>query len=582
MTVLSLLVFNDHALEKMMHSFKPIPIPNLPDFLLEKGVLSQDQIHVILIEQQKSQKEFTTLLVDLGFVSEKVLSDLLMQAGSLETWDLSNTILDPSLITRLPRNVALKLKALPINIRDENLIVAMVNPFDILSLDQVRPYFPSITSLIPILCTEAALLNAIDLYHEQKLCLEELLKDLEKESSVLDEPSHATIRLINTLLLDAVKKRASDIHFEPEDVFVRIRYRIDGHLNQVMTFHRQFWSSLCVRLKIISNLNIAESRRPQNGRFSLRVNGREVDFRVSIHPTVHGENIVVRILDKVYSLLPLESLGYRSEDIYHLKKALQKPEGVIIITGPTGCGKTTTLYSLLSYISRPEINIMTLEQPVEYQLPWIRQTEILENCDIGFAEGVRSILRQDPDVILIGEIRDPDTAQMALRASMTGHQVYTTVHTNDALGVFPRLLDLGVEPGVLSTNLITVISQRLLRKLCPMCKNKLSLEPVAKKMLLRHFQKSLSYLFEPRGCQLCHYTGYHGRFAIAEILVIDEELGNLISEKCPTSELKQIAYTKGFIPLRQKAFDVLKEGITSLEEIQKVIVIDYVPQMKKL
>ncbi len=364
--------------------------------------------------------------------------------------------------------------------------------------------------------------------------------------------------------MDAVKREASDIHFEPEGAFMRLRYRIDGILSQICTLHTTYWPAICVRLKVMSNMNIAESRRPQNGRMTFYVGSREIDLRVASHPTVHGENIVVRILDKNRSLLSLDELGYSEDVICQIKKALQRPEGIFIITGPTGCGKTTSLYSMLSHISTLQLNIMTLEEPVEYQLPLIRQSDVRDQGGMDFTEGVRSILRQDPDIILIGEIRDSSTAQMALRAAMTGHQVFSTLHTNDALGSLPRLIDLGLTRPMLAGNVMAVVAQRLVRKLCSLCKRETKMSPYEAILL---GLKTPHRLFSSKGCEICRGTGYRGRLAIAEILVFDPELDELLISTSSRTPLKTLAQKKGYIPMEQDARHRVLNGDTSLEEV---------------
>src|SRR5690606_30920506 len=343
-----------------------------------------------------------------------------------------------------------------------------------------------------------------------------------------DQYTQPVVRLVGALLMDAVKRSASDIHFEPEYAFLRIRYRIDGVLQQIRSLHKTYWPGIAVRLKVISGMDIAETRSPQDGRLNINLGGRPIDFRVASHPTIHGENIVLRVLDREKSIIPLDRMGLRSETLEELKLMMARPEGMVIVTGPTGSGKTTTLYSLLSHLNTESVNIMTLEDPVEYPVTMMRQTSVAEVNKVDFANGIRSIMRQDPDIILVGEIRDEDTATMAFRAAMTGHQVFSTLHTNSALGTFPRLLDIGISPDIMAGNIIGVVAQRLVRVLCPHCKETYSPDSDERK-LLGLTPRAEAKIYRQVGCKRCNYTGYRGRMAIIELLRIDSDMDALIA-----------------------------------------------------
>lgn len=379
------------------------------------------------------------------------------------------------------------------------------------------------------------------------------------------------VRLINGLMADAVQRDASDIHFEPEEGFLRIRYRIDGVLRQVRSLHESYWPAMVVRLKVISGMNIAESRAPQDGRVSMSLMGRPIDFRVASQPTTYGENVVLRVLDRRKGIVPLENLGMSSSNLHAIKLMLAKPEGVILVTGPTGSGKTTTLYSVLNHINTEGVNIMTMEDPVEYPMPMIRQTSINEAAKMGFAEGIRSMMRQDPDVILVGEIRDAVTAEMAFRASMTGHQVFSTLHTNSAVGSMSRLSDLGVLPDILADNLIGILAQRLIRKLCNKCKKPQEIGELERKLLGLDPEVGNITVFEADGCSSCGYTGYKGRIAIVEILRINDYMKKLISNKTSGHEISKAAKATGFKTLADDACRRVLEGITSLDEITRKV-----------
>jgi type II secretory ATPase GspE/PulE/Tfp pilus assembly ATPase PilB-like protein len=358
------------------------------------------------------------------------------------------------------------------------------------------------------------------------------------------------------------------VHFEPEAAFLRVRYRIDGVLEPMRSLHRKYWPAIAVRLKVISGLNIAESRAPQDGRLSLTLYGRGIDFRVSSMPTLHGENIVLRVLDREKSIIALEAMGLPAATLERLKKAIARPEGLLIVSGPTGSGKTTTLYSLLSHLNRDEVNIMTLEDPVEYPLPIIRQTSITELSKVDFAGGVRAIMRQDPDIILVGEIRDRDAAEMAFRAAMTGHLVLTTLHTHSALGVFPRLVDMGIRPAMLAGNIVAIIAQRLVRRLCPKCKEGHPPEADEREELGGAVPE---LIYRPRGCAHCAGKGYKGRLPLMESLLMDETLDEAVLQGATPRELAALASERGWRSLAEDGLDRVRSGDTSLAEIRRVV-----------
>ncbi len=549
-----------------------IPISQtLASALLDRGILSADQVEVALKEHGIQGTSFEECLINLGFISESALAEALSSTSGYEKVNLKQTLLDPFLKTVISRAVAEQFCLVPLSMEKGILRVAIADIYNLPALDHLRHKVHSVREVIPSIAIESDILEAIDSYYGYDLSIPGLIREVEVASPLTftrDDYVNPTVRFVNAILVDAIKKNASDIHFEPEGAFMRLRYRIDGILSQTCTLHATYWPAICVRLKVMSEMNIAESRRPQNGRITFYVGPREVDLRVASHPTVHGENIVVRILDKSRSLLSLDELGYSEEVINEIKKAFRRPGGIFIITGPTGCGKTTSLYSMLSYISTSQLNIMTLEEPVEYQLPLIRQSDVREQSGMNFTEGVRSILRQDPDIILIGEIRDPGTAQMALRAAMTGHQVFSTLHTNDALGSIPRLVDLGLTRPMLAGNVMAVVAQRLVRKLCSACKQQKGVSAYEEALL--NFSNP-QVLFIPKGCEECRGTGYHGRLAIAKIIVFDSELDELLITTSSRTPLKVLAQKKGYIPIEQDARHRVLKGDTSLEEVLRAV-----------
>jgi len=457
------------------------------------------------------------------------------------------------------------------------MIVAMADMFNVVALDQLRAMLGGQIQLKPVLAAEAQLEEHIDQFYGYELSVDGILREI--ETGEIDYQSLATdgdeytqpvVRLVGALLMDAVKRGASDIHFEPEFAFLRIRYRIDGVLKQIRSLHKSYWPGIAVRLKVVSGMDIAETRSPQDGRLNMNLCGRPIDFRVSTHPTINGENIVLRVLDREKSIIPLERMGLRTTTLEQLKLMMTRPEGILVVTGPTGSGKTTTLYSLLSHKNTEDVNIMTLEDPVEYPVSLMRQTSVAEVNKVDFANGIRSIMRQDPDIILVGEIRDEDTATMAFRAAMTGHQVFTTLHTNSALGAFPRLTDIGISPDIMAGNIIGVVAQRLVRVLCPHCKESAKPSDDERKILGVKRNEAIQ-IFKHKGCKRCNQTGYRGRMAIIELLRIDADMDALIARRAHLDELRKLALEKGFSTLADDGVRRILEGYTSIEEVMRVI-----------
>ena len=457
----------------------PVKLRRIGELLVGKGVVSEDQVRIALMEQRHRKEHLGRILVRLGFATEAVIRDVLGGALGYASVDLSKVLIDSDVVKLIPKEVARRylMLALTYEASTKRLTVAMADPFNVIAMDQVRALLDSEMEIRPLLAGEAELNKAIDQFYGYELSVDGILQEIETGEidyqsleAESDEYSQPVVRLVNSLLSDAVKRSASDIHFEPESEFLRIRYRIDGVLRQIRSLHRNYWAAIAVRLKVMAGLNIAEMRAPQDGRISLSVSGHAVDFRVSSLPTTHGENIVLRVLDREKGIVALDALGLHEDALESLRLMMARPEGIILVTGPTGSGKTTTLYSMLNHLNTEAVNIMTLEDPVEYPMEMIRQTSVNEAAKLSFANGVRSLMRQDPDIILVGEIRDSDTAEMAFRAAMTGHQVFSTLHTNSAIGAIPRLLDTGVLPDIMAGNIIGVIGQRLVRKLCVHCK----------------------------------------------------------------------------------------------------------------
>ncbi|MBI1395642.1 MAG: secretion system protein E [Betaproteobacteria bacterium] len=553
----------------------------LGEVLVQQGLITRDQLRIALTEQRTQKVPLGRLLVRLGFVTEGVIRDIMARSIGQEAIDLAQVVVDAEALKLVPQEFARRHHVLPIafDSQTRTLVVAITEMFNVVVTDQLRASLPPDIQLRTLLAGEAQLEEYIDHFYGFELSVDGILREIETgeldwQSLQVggDEYTQPIVRLVGALLVDAVKRGASDIHFEPEASFLRIRYRIDGVLEQVRSLHKNYWPGIAVRLKVVSGMNIAELRAPQDGRFSLTLNGRPVDFRASSHPTIYGENIVLRVLDREKSIIGLEQMRLPAPTVNRLNVMLARPEGILIITGPTGSGKTTTLYSLLSQVNVEGVNIMTLEDPVEYPVALMRQTSVSEAAKLDFANGIRSIMRQDPDIILVGEIRDRDTADMAFRAAMTGHQVFTTLHTNSALGTFPRLLDIGILPDIIAGNVIGVIAQRLARVLCPHCKSEYrpSLE---EKHILGLPPESTATLFRQHegGCRQCNHRGYKGRIAVMEILPMDADLDELVARRATAREMRRVAMEKGFRPLAEVGIERVLEGTTSLAELSRAV-----------
>lgn len=552
----------------------------LGQILLERGVLSEDQLRIALLEQMKSSLPIGKLLVNLGFIPETTLREALSENLGKESIDLSRAVVDPAALELVPRQIAKRHLILPLDYKPERqqITLAMADCNDLAGLDRVRALVGEQVRIDTLLAGESEIDRAIDQHYGHELSIDGILKEIETGEidwhslqTANDEYCQPVVRLIDAILTDAVKREASDIHFEPEHGFLRIRYRQDGILHQIRALHQSYWPAMAVRIKVISGINIAETRAPQDGHIALSVSGRAVDFRVSSQPTLHGENIVLRVLDRQKGIVPLEHLGLAEDNLRLLKRMIARPEGIILVTGPTGSGKTTTLYSVLNHINSEGIHIMTLEDPVEYPMPLVRQTAVAESAKLDFANGIRSMMRQDPDVILVGEIRDTATAEMAFRAAMTGHQVFSTLHTNSAVGAIPRLLDIGVTPDILSGNIIGIVAQRLVRRLCPHCKRATLADPQECRLLGLAASAPPPQTCHPVGCEHCDFLGYKGRLALMELLRIDPELDDLIAGQANRSQMLKHARSRGFCPLAEDGIARVLAGTTSLAELGRVV-----------
>ncbi|MFH0764415.1 MAG: type II secretion system ATPase GspE [Candidatus Omnitrophota bacterium] len=552
----------------------------LGESLVEEGIIAADQLKKAHEEERRTGQRLRNVLVKLGFIAEDDLVSFLSEKFGVPRIELANYLTDPKLSELVPEELARKYELVPVWKVGNRLICAMVDPMNIFALDEIG----AMTNLIiePAVATEPEIRKALNDYYSAKGSMEDLIKsiddkkyavekdkeiDVKKLQGIVEEP--VVIKLVNLIVMQAVKQRASDIHIEPEEEILKIRLRVDGMLHEISSPPKHFQSALISRIKIMANLNIAERRVPQDGRFTIKMEGRQIDVRVSCVPTIYGENVVLRLLDAASAMLTLGDLGFSSEILDKYDKLVVRPYGIILVTGPTGSGKTTTLYASLNKINTVEKNIITIEDPVEYKLAGIRQIQVDPKVSLTFASGLRSILRQDPNVIMVGEIRDLETAEIAIQAALTGHLVFSTLHTNDAPGAVTRLTDMGVEPFLVSSSIIGVLAQRLVRKICPDCKEKY----VPTREMLKDIGLSGDEKIDfctGKGCEKCMNTGYRGRIGIYELMIPDDSIHNAIISRSSANEIRKIAVSAGMSTLMHDGIEKIRRGITTVEEALRV------------
>ncbi|WP_413934474.1 type II secretion system ATPase GspE [Nitrospira sp. BLG_1] len=559
--------------------------PRLGEILRAKFHLPELKLEEALAYQQEKGGRLGDVLLHLRALREEQVLEALAQQFDM-TWvpHLDTTHVDHEVIKRVPIAFCRRYRVLPL--RDENgaILTATTDPLETVALDDLRlllgrPIAPLLTSTVALLARLNRAYDDIanpagaeevmeDIAANESL--DQLAHELDEPQDLLDATDEAPIiRLVNSVLFQAVRQRASDIHFESFERGLVIRYRIDGVLYPVLTPPKHLQPSIIARLKIMAGLNIAEKRLPQDGRFAIRTAGKDVDLRVSVLPTSHGERVVLRLLEKENRLLNLSEMGFSKERLTVIHQLIQLAHGIMLVTGPTGSGKTTTLYAALSHINSPDKNIITVEDPVEYQLLGIGQMQVNPKINLTFAAGLRSILRQDPDVIMIGEIRDRETAEIAIHASLTGHLVFSTLHTNDAASAATRLIDMGIEPFLVASSVVAVLAQRLLRRICPDCKRpyRASEEELSRLDLP---PGSAVTLYRGAGCTACSQTGYRGRTGIFELMVLDDDIRRLIGGKADSTAIKQTAIAKGMVTLKQEGAERVIQGHTTLEEVMRI------------
>ncbi len=544
--------------------------------LLEEGLVTRHDLERAQERQAETGETLSRVLVDEEMVGEDDLVKVLARHVGVEFVDLAEVAIDPSAAALIPEALSRRHTVIPIGFEGERLVVALADPGNVLVVDDIR----AITGLPVVLKvgTRSDIEDAIrraNRLDDSIADLKDLIDDDEEddlsqiEAAVEEAP---IVKLVNTLVSRAINERASDIHIEPAERDLRVRFRIDGVLHEVMTTPKSVTGAVVSRLKIMAELDIAERRIPQDGRVSLRVRGRQIDLRVATLPTIYGEKVVLRILDKDDAILALPDLGFLPESLARFEESYTKPYGAILVTGPTGSGKTTTLYSTLNIVNREDRNIITVEDPVEYRLPGIIQVQVNRKAGLVFANALKAILRSDPDVVLIGEVRDGETAKTAIEAALTGHLVLTTLHTNDAASSIGRLIDMGVEAYLVSSALDSIVAQRLARRICDRCRQPREATPEMLVKMGMDPDEGPVTVYDAVGCKACSDTGYRGRVCVNEVLLVSEEIQRMAVERRPSDEIKKIAVEQGMLTLRQDGMEKVRLGMTTLEEVLRVVV----------
>ncbi|MGC8900088.1 MAG: type II secretion system ATPase GspE [bacterium] len=552
---------------------------------LLSNIITPEQLEEALTYQKEKGGRLGELLVTrFKFITDVDLVKALAEQFDIEYIpNLTGMKLDVELIQKFPKTFSRRFGIIPIDKINGFVRLGITDPTNIEAINDAEHFLGM--PVIPVLVTQRDVMNAVNIYYDRiDVSTEEMVDELEEANldhvaqelsepeDLLDATDEAPIiRLINSLLFEAVKKRASDIHIEPFEKELSVRYRIDGILYEIIKPPKRFQSSIISRVKVMAGMNIAEKRLPQDGRIRIKIAGKDIDIRTSVIPTSFGERVVMRLLDRSSVLIGLDNIGLSDEKLKLVKQLIRRSNGIILVTGPTGSGKTTTLYSVLSVLNSPEVNILTIEDPVEYQIKGIGQIQVNPKIDLTFANGLRSILRQDPDIVLVGEIRDRETAEIAVQASLTGHLVFSTLHTNDSAGGITRLIDMGIEPFLVSSSVVAIIAQRLVRTICPVCKTPYT--PTEEELMeigITRDQLKGNVLYKGNGCVNCVNTGYKGRTGIYEILIIDDEIRSMITRGVDSTMIKHAAMKKGMTTLKEDGIKKVINGITTIKEVLRV------------
>jgi type IV pilus assembly protein PilB len=559
----------------------------LGEILVKEGFLTEEMLKQVLIDQKKTDLKFGQYVILQGIVQEKQIIALLSEQLNIKKYHINDFPLDLELVRYIPIEIAQRNKVVPLKIKGNLLMVAIVDPLEITILDSIEKL--NNMEVEPVICSESEINQLINSMYGVQSDLGDILGTMEVDSKSEEDPDNKdevqvsslqdmagealVVRLTNSIFAQAIRDKASDIHISPQQTTVQLRYRIDGKLLEMPSPPKSLFLSVIARVKILANMDITVSRIPQDGRFTLKIEKKEINVRVSSIPTIHGENIVMRLLDMGAGIYTLNGLGMDAEDMVKIENMCRKPYGMILSTGPTGSGKSTSLYAILNSINKPDINIITLEDPVEYRINDIRQVQLNRKAGMTFASGLRSILRQDPDVIMVGEIRDAETAAVSVQAAQTGHRVLSTVHTNDAAGVITRFIDMGIEPFLISSVLIVSFAQRLVRTVCPYCKE--NYNPPENALVtfgITTAEANNADFQRGKGCSQCKNTGYKGRTGIFEVLVNDEMIQDMIIKKRPSPEITRAAIAAGKLKtLKEAAAQKVIQGITTLEEAASAV-----------
>ncbi|MEY8354658.1 GspE/PulE family protein [Lachnospiraceae bacterium 54-53] len=563
----------------------------LGDLLLSVGLITQEQLEHALQEQKNTKNRLGQELIEKKVITEQQLIDALRVQLGVEFIDLSGLSIQPQLARLLSRNIAQKYGVVPVKLEQDSLHIAMNDPLNFVAIEEVKK--ATRKNVVPMISTADSIEHAIaNLYGSQVAAraIEDMRREIEAEAPMApgqygdsfaagtlsgrdDTSSAPTVRLVNSIMERAVVDMASDIHMEPQETDMRIRMRVDGLMRSIMSVPKDLQSSVISRIKIMGGMDVTERRIPQDGRSAVRVKGRDIDLRVSTLPTIYGEKVVVRLLDKDSALLSKEKIGLAGDDLKKYMNLIARPSGMVLIVGPTGSGKSSTMYTMIRELNTEQVNLVTLEDPVEYNIEGINQVQTNDKTGLTFASGLRSVLRQDPDIVAVGEIRDSETAQIAMRAAITGHLVLSTVHTNDALSTIDRLVDIGVEPYIISSALNGIISQRLVRRICPHCRQLYS--PLPEELMGMGFtgEENNSRMYQGKGCPACFGTGYRGRTAVFEILVFSHALRMAVNRNARREELEKIVEQEGhFTTLADSVRRLVLNGITTIEEARRIIV----------
>ncbi len=552
----------------------------LGEILREDNLLTEGQLQAALEKQKETNERLGRILINMGFVDEETVLKVLEAKLGIPVINISRRNLDPEVVKLIPEQLALKYKVIPVELDDDRITLAMADPLNVLAIDDVR--IASGYDVEPAIASESDIDSAIaTCFGKDSIVkmVEDIPEDLglDFDENGLDQLREIVedapiVKLVNSLITQAVAGRASDIHVEPREKELHVRYRVDGVLSDVTQFPKRMQAPVISRLKIMANLDIAERRVPQDGRIQMKIEKKEIDFRVSTLPTIFGEKVVLRVLDKSRGLMHLQELGMLPEILKKFRTVITHPYGIILVTGPTGSGKTTTLYSVLNDINTPEKNIITLEDPVEYTLEGVNQVQLNVKAGLTFSGGLRSVLRQDPDVIMVGEIRDSETAKIAIQSAMTGHLVLSTLHTNTASATLTRLVEMGIEPFLVASSVVGIVAQRLVRRLCPECKE--PYEPsdmLVEKLGIRVRPGERVVLFQPKGCPACSNTGFRGRLALQEVLFMSSWIKDLVTNKAPADQIESVAIEEGMMTLKQDGMRKVALGLTSLEEVMRAV-----------